>query len=161
MLYAWSNSAKDVGLLLCTNLVLIFIQKCDSRAVCVNACKSIRDDINHISIHLWIYAITIAILCVNRLSIVPSYFQLRARRAEGVLTYQQWSVENQKGAIAVQSLLAIAPFWFSMVHRWTATMPFWLSADDAIYSVHIGLLPGMNFLRHPSGYQRYIIEQRH
>ena len=25
------------------------------------------------------------------------------------------SIENQKGAIAVQNLLAIAPFWFSML----------------------------------------------
>ena len=26
--------------------------------------------------------------------------------------------------------IAIAPFWFSMEHLWTAIMPFWLSTDD-------------------------------
>ena len=36
------------------------------------------------------------------------------------------SVENQKGTIAVQSLMAIAPFWFSTEHHWTAITPLQL-----------------------------------
>ena len=30
----------------------------------------------------------------------------------------------------VNVLLALAPFWFSMEHSWTALMPFWLSTDN-------------------------------
>ena len=54
------------------------------------------------------------------------------------------SVESHKGVNAVQrcphwepegrycctNSMALAPFWFSTVHCWTALIPFWLSADD-------------------------------
>ena len=47
-----------------------------------------------------------------------------------VIANQGCSIENQKGAIAVQKSMAIAPFWFSMEHLWTAITPFWLSPDE-------------------------------
>ena len=56
------------------------------------------------------------------------------------------SVESQKGVIATQKMfcreperrycctksMAIAPFWFSTEHLWSAIAPFWLSADNII-----------------------------
>ena len=35
---------------------------------------------------------------------------------KSIITIQQCSVENQKGAIAVQKSMAIAPFWISTEH---------------------------------------------
>ena len=35
---------------------------------------------------------------------------------KGVNAVQRCSVDNQKGAIGVQSLMVIAPFWFSKIH---------------------------------------------
>ena len=40
--------------------------------------------------------------------------------------FKDRSVENQKGAITVQQCMAIAPFWFSTEHLWSAITPFWL-----------------------------------
>ena len=50
--------------------------------------------------------------------------------AKSIITIQQCSVENQKGAGIVQSQLAIAPFWLSMEHCWKVIAPFWFSAND-------------------------------
>ena len=38
------------------------------------------------------------------------------------------SVEKQKGAIAVQNYMKIAPFWFSREHLWMTLPPFWFSS---------------------------------
>ena len=57
------------------------------------------------------------------------------------------SVESQKGVIADQRCshwepegrychrlcTAIAPFWFSAEHRWSAITPFWLSTDVVLF----------------------------
>ena len=37
---------------------------------------------------------------------------------------------EQKGSYRCTKSMAIAPFWFSMEHQWTALTPFWFSADD-------------------------------
>ena len=52
-----------------------------------------------------------------------------AESKKGINAVQRCSVENQKGAIAVQSV-AIVPFWFWTEHLWTALMPFLPSADE-------------------------------
>ena len=31
----------------------------------------------------------------------------------------------------------VTPFWFSMEHRWTALMPFCLSADDVLLNSEV------------------------
>ena len=62
-------------------------------------------------------------LQVKTLHIVS--WDLRARK--GVNAVHRCSIENQKGIIAVQKkkmAMAVAPFWFSMEHRWTMLMPF-------------------------------------
>ena len=45
------------------------------------------------------------------------------------INVERCSLDNQKGAITVQSM-AIAPFWFSTEDHWTELKPFWLSPDD-------------------------------
>ena len=56
------------------------------------------------------------------------------------IAFQRCSVENQKGAIACTKSMAIAPFWFSAEHLWSAITPFWLStADMSLLDLMIGL----------------------
>ena len=85
----------------------------------------VHDFCMHVFLHLHVQ------VCIVYPSICK-YCQLRARRA--LLQYlQRCSVENQKGAIAVQSIyMAIAPFWFSTEHLWSAITPFRLSTDDIV-----------------------------
>ena len=42
---------------------------------------------------------------------------------KGITISQRCTIENQKGAITVQSLV-IAPLWFSVERWWTALMTF-------------------------------------
>ena len=47
------------------------------------------------------------------------------------LTSEEYFVTwEQKGNYRCTKCMAIAPFWFSTEHCWTALMPFWLSGDD-------------------------------
>ena len=47
-----------------------------------------------------------------------------------IITMLQWEPE---GRYCCTKSMAIAPFWFSMEHCWTALMSFWSSADDFIF----------------------------
>ena len=62
-------------------------------------------------------------------------------------SYVLSSVESQKGVIVIQRMfrwepegryrctksMAIAPFWFSTEHLWSAITPFWLSTDAIMF----------------------------
>ena len=61
------------------------------------------------------------------LGVLPVYCQLRARRALSLSNMFCW---EPKGSFHCTMSMAIAPFWFSTEHRWTALMPFWFSVDD-------------------------------
>ena len=49
---------------------------------------------------------------------------------KGIITIPRCSIESQKGAIAIDLFIAIAPFWFAKKHRWIVVTPFWLSTDN-------------------------------
>ena len=73
---------------------------------------------NEIKPCTWVYNVYINLLFPMNLCIC--IFPL----GHVVIAVQRCSVENQNGAIVV---MAIAPFWFSTEHLWTAITPFWLS----------------------------------
>ena len=54
----------------------------------------------------------------------------------------QWKLDivswEQEGRYRCTKSMAIAPFWFSMEHLWSAIAPFWLSADDIMRSLGLG-----------------------
>ena len=48
------------------------------------------------------------------------------------------SIENQKGAIAVQSIWQyLVSFWFSTEHGWIVLSPFLLSANDFVIALRL------------------------
>ena len=55
---------------------------------------------------------------------------------KGIIAVQRCSLENQKGRYHCAKSLAIASFWFSTEHLWTAVMPFWLSTDEICNDVY-------------------------
>ena len=79
------------------------------------------------------------------------YFHIVSWEPErkGAITIQRYSVENQKGTIAIDiNCTAIAPFWFSSrEHLWILIAPFWLSTDDIYRDLFMiyQLLPNNGF----------------
>ena len=57
---------------------------------------------------------------------VTVYHLLRARRALSYSMMFRWEPE---GRYRWTKSMAIAPFWFSTEHCWTALMPFWFSTE--------------------------------
>ena len=90
-----------------------------------------------------LHAEWIQVLVINVLFVVTNYCILVPLNE---LSFHISCVESQKGAINIQRCsvetwkpdsryhctksMAIAPFWFSMEHLWSAIAPFWLSAND-------------------------------
>ena len=82
------------------------------------------------------------------------WFISSAEGQKGINAVQRCSVENQKSAItACTKSVAIAPFWFSVEHRWTSLTPFWLSADN-MCSFTCYKLPNANY----ANYLYYILK---
>ena len=45
--------------------------------------------------------------------------------------------------------MVIVSFWFSMEHRWTAIMPFWLLADNTFFTIWTYCIPSSRSLEKP------------
>ena len=69
------------------------------------------------------------------------FYTSSVKSQKGINAVQRWSIENQKGAIAIKRSMVIAPFWFSTEHDWTALTPFWPSADNLVFKRDIYFLP--------------------
>ena len=73
--------------------------------------------------HLWIVIVPFWLS-------TDKFYISSAESQKGAIADQRCFVENQKGAIAIDFVPAIAPFWFSTEHLWSAITPFWLSTDN-------------------------------
>ena len=56
------------------------------------------------------------------------HYDVSSAESQKGFTAVQCSIENQKGVVT-RLCTAIAPFWFSMKHLWTALTPFLLSTN--------------------------------
>ena len=73
--------------------------------------------------------ITKIILSCNYISSVESQ--------KGVIAHQRCSVENRKGAIAIDFVQQYRPSGSQREHLRTAITPFWLSTDDLYLRIFI------------------------
>ena len=70
--------------------------------------------------------------------IIPNAKRLKSQLAvsfKSLYIYDYWEFPFRPRRalslyIYIKSIIAIASFWFSAKHRWTAITPFWLSAED-------------------------------
>ena len=57
---------------------------------------------------------------------------LRGRKALSL--FNRVPLRTRRALPLCKVYMAIAPFWFSTDHRWTALTPFWLSADAIMHA---------------------------